>query len=381
LDKAQLNLWTRILAAGNLAKEGVLGKNLRNSNKEELGMEIDYSEIQRTLDQAESESGLDFAGLVADLLGNGEALSAKGIIGLLWEHISLDLSGYGTIFLQIAGIAIGAAVLKSMTESFQNRQVSETGFFVTYLLLFAVLLSGFALSFEVAKKTIGWVVLFMQCLVPAYSLAVAFCTGSATSLMFYQGILLIISLVELVVLNILLPLVNVYLILMLVNRFSKEESLKQMADLVRQLVMWGAKTLFGLVIGIQMVQGLILPVSDKVKRSLLYKTAEMIPGIGNAVGGVTETVLGTGLLLKNAVGVAGLLVLILVCAAPFGKLLLEYIVCKLSAGVLQPISDKRIIGSLEAAAEASRLLLYLTGMTVLMFAVAVSLVAASTGIH
>ena len=337
-------------------------------------MEIDYSEIQRTLDQAESESGLDFAGLVADLLGNGEALSAKGIIGLLWEHISLDLSGYGTIFLQIAGIAIGAAVLKSMTESFQNRQVSETGFFVTYLLFFA-------LSFEVAKKTIGWVVLFMQCLVPAYSLAVAFCTGSATSLMFYQGILLIISLVELVVLNILLPLVNVYLILMLVNRFSKEESLKQMADLVRQLVMWGAKTLFGLVIGIQMVQGLILPVSDKVKRSLLYKTAEMIPGIGNAVGGVTETVLGTGLLLKNAVGVAGLLVLILVCAAPFGKLLLEYIVCKLSAGVLQPISDKRIIGSLEAAAEASRLLLYLTGMTVLMFAVAVSLVAASTGIH
>ena len=45
------------------------------------------------------------------------------------------------------------------------------------------------------------------------------------------------------------------------------------------------------------------------------------------------------------------------------------------------MSDTRIIGSLEAAAEASRLLLYLTGMTVLMFAVAVSLVAASTGIH
>ncbi len=344
-------------------------------------MNIDYTEIQRTLDQAEGGAGIDFSELVADLLGNGDALSAKGILGLLLEHISLNLSDYGALLLQIAGIAIGAAVLKGMTESFQNRQVSETGFFVTYLLLFAVLLSGFLLSFEIAKKTIGWVVWFMQCLVPAYSLAVAFCTGSATSLMFYQGILLLISLIELVVLKILLPFVNVYLILMLVNRFSREESLKQLADLVRQIVMWGAKTLFGLVIGIQVVQGMILPMSDKVKRSLLYKTAEVIPGIGNAIGGVTETVLSTGLLLKNAVGVAGLLVLVMVCAAPLSKLLLEYGVCKLSAGVLQPISDKRIVGSLSAAAEASRLLLYLTGMTVFMFVVAVALVAASTGIH
>lgn len=342
-------------------------------------MGVDYGEIEKTLGEISGgQEAMGFGELVSELLGNGELLSAKGILGLLGELLHFDLSDYRSFFLQIIGIAIGAAVLKALTDSFRDKQVGETGFFVTYLLLMAVVLSGFALSYSVARGTVEAVAQFMKSLVPAYCLSVAFCTGSASSLVFYQGTLFIIGLVQIVILNILLPAVNIYLVLMLVNYFTNEETMGQLAELLRQLVLWGGKALLGLVIGIQTVQGMILPMSDKVKRSFLYQTAESLPGIGNLVGGVTETVLGTGMLLKNAIGVAGLILLVVLCAVPLGKLLCQFVVCKLSAGVLQPVSDKRIIKSLAAAGEAVRMLLYLTGVTVLLFGIAIAVVAVST---
>lgn len=344
-------------------------------------MEIDYGDIQTALDQITAGGKrMDFGGMVAELMENGDILSAKGLLGVFGELLRADMSGYRSFFLQVIGIAVGAAMLKGLTEHFQDRQVGETGFFMTYLLLFAVLLSGFTLSYQLAAKTIGDVVTFMECLIPTYFLSVAFCTGSATSLIFYQGTLLAIGLVEMILQKLLLPLVNVYLVLKLTDYFTKEESLGELAELVHQVIRWGARTLFGLVAGIQTVQGLILPMSDKVKRSLLYKTAEMLPGVGNLVGGAAETVITTGMLLKNAIGVAGLLVLVSLILVPIGNLLCQYLICKLSAGVLQPISDKRITGSLSAAAQAARLLLYLTGLTALLFALAISVTAASTSI-
>lgn len=343
-------------------------------------MEPDFTQIQDML----TGTGKDiprFAELVQQLLTDGEILSPIRILQLLLDYMKWDWGIYRIEFLQILGIAIGAAMLRGLTDHFRSRQVSETGFFVIYLLLFGILTAGFVGAWQIAVDTIGVVVNFLQALIPAYFLSVAFCTGSATALVFYQGILLAIGLVDMVILQLLLPLVNVYLVLMLVDQFQQEKSLNQIARLIRMVVIWGARTLFGMIIGIQTIQGMLLPLSDKLKRSLIYKAAEMLPGVGNAIGGTAETILSTGMLLKNAVGAAGLLFLGLLTLAPIVNLLIQCLLYRVSAGILQPVSDKRIIGSLESAAEAARLLLYLTGITILLFALAISVVAISTGVN
>ena len=42
----------------------------------------------------------------------------------------------------------------------------------------------------------------------------------------------------------------------------------------------------------------------------------MIPGIGNTVNGVSELLLGSGIMIRNCVGAAGLIVLIILVAVP-----------------------------------------------------------------
>ena len=339
----------------------------------------EFRQIQNALEETSKEIP-GFFDLVNELLSSSEPLSLSRLLTVFLERIKWEWTSYENLFAQITAIVVGAALLKLLTDNFKTKQVGRTGFLITHILLFGILSSSFVVTWRVAESTIEQILQFLQALIPAYFLSVAFCTGSVTALAFYQGTLLAIGLVDMVILHLLLPLVYVYLTLLLINPFMKEQGVEQMADLVRLIIIWSSRTLFGLVMGIQIVQGLILPFTDKVKRSMLYKTAEMLPGVGRAISGVASTVLSTGMLLKNAIGVAGLVLLTALVFIPLGKLIIHFLLYKVVTGLWQPVADKRIIESLSASAEATRLLFYLTGMTILLFALAIILVAVSTGI-
>lgn len=89
------------------------------------------------------------------------------------------------------------------------------------------------------------------------------------------------------------------MLISLINNLSKEEMLGKMAELLDTAVSWGLKTLLGMVVGLQVVRGLIAPVMDTLKRSALGKAAGALPGVGNAVNMVTELVLTSAVLVMK----------------------------------------------------------------------------------
>ena len=131
--------------------------------------------------------------------------------------------------------------------------------------------------------------------------------------------------------------------------------------------------------GFSAIKGLIVPVADQIKRSVLYKASEAIPGVGDALGAVTETVLGAAFLLKNAIGVAGLVAIIIICAVPFIKLAMVTIVFKLGSAALQPISDKRFTECIGASAKSAALLLQTVFTGAVLFLLTITIVAVTTG--
>ena len=139
------------------------------------------------------------------------------------------------------------------------------------------------------------------------------------------------------------------------------------------------KSLLAAVVSFQAIQGLIMPVADQVKRSALLKVSNALPGVGNAVGSVAETVIGAGILLKNAIGTAGLIVIIIICSVPVIQLLAVTLIYKLSSAALQPISDKRIVECVSASAKSSQMLLQCVLVGAVLFILSITIVAVSTG--
>ena len=133
------------------------------------------------------------------------------------------------------------------------------------------------------------------------------------------------------------------------------------------------------VLGLNIVQGFLNPVKDRLLNGTVEKAASMIPGIGNVADGVAELLLGSGILIKNGVGVAALLILVLLCAVPMGKIACITLFYKIAAAVTEPVADKRIAGCLKGMAEGGVLYVKLMGYCVVLFFLTIALTTMLTG--
>ena len=247
-----------------------------------------------------------------------------------------------------------------------------------YMLLITFCLTAFQTAMEGVEGKLDSLVNFMRVLCPSYFLAVAFASGSSSSLLFYNVILFLIYLVEIVIVRFLLPVVHIYIMVRVLGNLTGEDFLSEFADLIRRCVEWIIKTMTACVIGINVVQGLLAPAIDTLKRSALTRTAESLPWIGNAMGGVTEIVLGTAVLIKNGIGMAGAVVTVAICAVPVLQMLILAFLYKLAAALVQPVSDKRITGCIGGVSEGYEMMVKIIFASGLMFLLTVAVVAAST---
>ncbi|NLP16804.1 MAG: stage III sporulation protein AF [Clostridiales bacterium] len=342
--------------------------------------DINYDDIQEVIDNImDREDAMDFGDYVGKLMSGEEAFSLSAIGNKLVQSISGEFKAHITTFGRLISIALIAAIFTNLSMAFKYHQVSETGYYVTYLLLFGLLISSFISASHIASTVIREILDFMKALVPAYFMSVAFCSGSLSSFTFYKVALILITLVDFIIIKVLIPMVNFYLIIVLANNLSKEDMLSKLAGLLELIIKWTLRSLLAAVIGFQAIQGLIVPVADQVKRSTVFKASSALPGVGNAIGSVAETVIGAGILLKNAIGVAGLVVIIVICSIPMVQLTVVTLIYRFSSAALQPISDKRIIECISASAKSAEMLLQCVLVGAILFLLTITIVAISTG--
>ena len=342
-------------------------------------MDINYQEVQQVIDEILSgNEKINFEEYVSNLVSGKTKFSLNQISVDIKNGIVNELKGNIGTLTSLLSVAIIAAVFTNFSHAFQNSQVAETGFYVAYLLLFSVLTASFISAANLAAATISKVLNFMTVLVPTYFITVAFTSSASTSMVYYQATLFLITFVDALLIKVVIPSINIYLITSMANNLSKEDLLSKLSELMAVVIKWVLRTLLAVVLGFNAVQGLILPVADNLKKSVFMKAAGAIPGVGDILGGVTESILGAGILLKNSVGIVGVIIIIIVCAVPIFKLAATTLIYKVSCASVQPISDKRMLNCINSSAEASALLLETVFVGAVLFLLTIAMVAAST---
>uniref|UniRef100_UPI00359C444A stage III sporulation protein AE n=1 Tax=Faecalicatena contorta TaxID=39482 RepID=UPI00359C444A len=343
-----------------------------------LFSEFDFSEIDNSLQKIFPEEKMDFKSLVTALIEGDGKNAGELIMDFISDQFAYEFRYNRQNLAYMLLIAVIAAIFTNFSNAFQNRQVSEISFYVLYILLITMCLNAFRISMSGIEGHLETLLDFMRVLCPSYFLAVAIASGSSSSLIFYNIVLFLIYVVEVLILRFLLPVINIYIMVQVLNYLAGEEYLSQFAELLSKMVTWILKTLVTCVIGINVIQGMLAPAIDALKRSALTKTAEAIPGIGNAIGGVTDVVLGTAVLIKNGIGMAGAAVMIAICAIPIVQMALMTLMYKLTAALVQPVSDKRITGCISSVSQGYELLMKVVFSTGLLFLLTIAVVTAST---
>ena len=349
----------------------------QKKSQESLLEGLELGEMQEAVNELLGEETFSVREALERILAGEEVFSIDFLLetgkNFIYDHLLADRA----VLFQVVLLVLLAALFANFTNVFSGSQAGEASFYLVYMLLLALLIHSFRSLSAGLSGSLEDLTAFMQALMPSYFLAVTAASGAATAMVFYEMVLGVIFLIQTLLLKAVIPGIQAYVVIQLINYLHKEDFLSKLAELLKTVLEWSLKTITAVVIGMELIQNMISPALDSLKRDALGKTAAAIPGIGNVIDGATEVALGTAVLIRNCLGATGILVLVILGLPPVIKLAGTVLAYKLLAALLQPVSDKRMTGCLWAMGEGCRLLLKVLLTVELLLLITIAVLAVS----
>ena len=345
----------------------------------ELLESMDFTDVDRMMEELFPQETMGFADAVRQIMLENTDAGREAVKEILWERMfgAWEVNRKSILYLIL--LAIAAAVFIGFSDIFQTRQVSQISFYMIYLLVIGICLASFQAASEWMANGVHTLTGFMKVLYPVYFAAVTVAKGSVSSLAFYHLAIILIVVIEELLLHLIVPGIHMYVIIRVMNSLQSEDYLSKFAELLETAIGWGLKTLMGGMIGLNVIQGMLGPAIDTVKRSAVTRGMEMVPGVGDLLGGTAEVALGTAVLIKNSIGIVGMFLCLVLCLAPLLQLAVITLGYKLAAALVQPVSDKRITECIGGVGEGCRMLMNCIFVTGILFLVTVAIVTYTTG--
>lgn len=348
----------------------------KSSTGVDLQEEFDFDEIQKFLADNYSEQEFDFSDMVKELITGKSDDVFKRYFKMLKESMLRELDYNRDVLKKIIIISIFAAIFTNFSMILGNKNISETGFHVSYLLIITLLLTSFGVLSGIAITVLQRLVDFMKALMPVYMVSLGVNIGQAGASSYYGMALMVITVIEFMCLKVLIPAAGIYMILTLVNNISKEDFISKAAELIKKLVNFAIKSMFTIVTSINVIQGMLLPVAGNLRNN----AAKSVLGImsGGMSNNITSLVYGSASLVKSGIGTAGMVIVCIIIFVPIVKMLIFILGYNVTNVILQPVSDKRIINCVEGVTEGATLLLRCVFLCSLMFIVTIAIICITT---
>ncbi len=375
----------RVPGTENTGQQASGGKSAAETDSAESEWELDVEDyldlekIQESFRALSGETGFSVADTVRGLIRGEIPFEPRRLLQGVADLFLAELREQRQMAVQILIIVLASAVFSNFVRIFENSQIADISFYMMYLLISTLLMRSFLSMNRIVSDTCGLIGRFMRVLLPSYLVTVTLSAGSVSALGFYEITVLGMNLLQALIVRAVLPVINFYLILLILNQMAGEDSFSRLAGLIETAVGWTLKTVFGVVLGLQAVQCLVAPAVDSLKNSALHRLAKTIPGVGGLLDSAAETVTGSAVVIKNAVGVAGIFALLVLCATPLLKLLACILIFRVLCALIQPVSERRMVEGIESISRGALLLLRILAVSLSIFVISLAMITASAG--
>lgn len=279
----------------------------------------------------------------------------KIIIKLLGKEVSSSLK----ILISILVIIVIHGILKSITDSLDNNNnVSQIIYFVQYILIVTLIMSNFSEIIKLVKDTSNNLVGFINVLIPLLLTLMVYTGSIATSTIIEPIVLFISNFVGNIISDILIPIVLVIVVFSIVSKISERVQIEKISKFLKSGVMWALGVILTVFVGVVSLEGTLSSSVDGITaKTAKAAVSTVIPVVGKVLGDVVDSVLGCGVILKNAVGFVGVIVILSICIMPIIKIGTLSMIYSLASAVVQPIADEKIVKLLDEMSGVFKLLL------------------------
>ncbi len=278
----------------------------------------------------------------------------KKVLKLLGQEVTSSLK----VLISILVIIVIHGILKSITDSLENNNVSQIIYFVQYILIVTLIMSNFTEIIKLVQETANNLVGFINVLIPLLLTLMVY-TGSITTSTVLEPIILFISnFTGNIIANVLIPVVLIIVVFSIISKISERIQIEKISKFLKSSVVWFLGIVLTIFVGVVSLEGTLSSSVDGITaKTAKAAVSSVIPVVGKVLGDVVDSVLGCGVILKNAVGFIGVIVIIGICIMPIIKIGTLSIIYSLASAVVQPVADEKIVKLLDEMSGVFKLLL------------------------
>lgn len=301
-------------------------------------------------------------------------MDGQSIIKKVLNLILNEFKENSDLLFKIIGITFICAILKNLQNSYGGN-VSEIAFFVCYMLIIVLIVSTFSNISSICIKSVNKLNNFMELIIPVLiTLLVAM--GSISTATILQPVILgMISIISILISNLVIPIVMISTILNLISNISSQVNVDKISGFLKKSVMYLLEFSMIVFVGLLSLEGSLAAGVDGMT-SKITKTviSNAVPVVGKLISDTADSVIGGVNITKNAVGVIGILIILVVTISPIIKSFILMMLFNLTSAICDSIADSRISKCMSATADSMKLIFGIMIMISFLFIIAITMI-------
>ena len=345
-------------------------ENIIVENYDKMGISQAFEIAEKTFPEFNGKT-------IVDDLSQGKVTDGKNILNAIKNYAFKSFYELIKVFTLLVVTGYIISITNAASEAFAG-PVSKTSFLIGYCVFAGILISVFAELIQPARSTIETLITMTKSTIPIL-LTLLTLSGGVTTAGFMSPILVsMINVVSTVLGEFLISVTIATVSLSVADRMSEKLNISSAVKSLKQFVKWVLLFCMALYSGIYGVYGIAGSALDnRLGKATRFAVGSSVPVVGGVVSDSIETIVGTVAALRSITGVVGIIAICVVAVLPLVRIAMVMWMFKISAVVLEPVSNTKIVQLTTDVADSVSMIFAILTATSLLFVGCVGIVLIS----
>lgn len=314
---------------------------------------------------------------VSELSSGNFSMTPEKVLEYILDLLFSELSQSRSLIISIFVIALLSGTLNVINTD--KAKASSAAYFSCFALMSIAVIRLITLSVGYGTQVIEEMSTFVTKLAPILTILLVSSGYAASASTFYPVFTSSIYLICLIIQKCIVPMIYASCVIGIANNLSNVVQLNHFGSTLKSFCKWLLTASLTIFSGISAIYGFCTPSLDNVgMKTAKFAVGSIVPLVGNFLSESIETVLTGTRLMKNAVGTAGIISLLVICAIPCIKIAAIMICIKITAALIEPISDKKYANMLNEAAGGITMMFASLLCVAVLFILSIAIIISAT---
>lgn len=341
---------------------------------------LNLNELEDIMDDAVRQSNGIFSSFSADeivqsFIDGKPLFDTEILLESVWDVFLYEMKAGLVLGVEIISICIVMGLLKNFSNSFGDKPVCTLGTVVCSCLVITLCLKDFMITYESCVSALDTMTNTMQILLPVLIPLLISIGGFSSGGVLNPVIMGAITVFNTVLQKLVLPILFISSIFILINSLTEKDYVSRLAVFLRRTALFFTGLAVTVFAGLTAVQGLVTKTADGLLvNTARYSVDNFVPIVGGFAADSIDMVLSCVAVIKNGIGVMGIIIILCLLTVPVIKILAVAAIYKLTAVLAEPIATKQISASLNEMGNAVITMAVVLGLSALMFLIFITII-------